>query len=61
MEKIEFEDVEEVEEVKERGFPGGNTARVYQAFLEGKVDRYADFKSSLETHGLLDQILEATK
>ena len=57
--EVEFEG-DEVEEVKQ-GYPGGNTARTYQAFLEGKGDRFADFEGSVETHRLLDRILEGAK
>jgi hypothetical protein len=57
VETVVLEGVQEVKEVSERGFPGGNTARVWQAWLEGKGERFADFEGSLETHRLLDRIL----
>ncbi len=59
VEVVELE-VDEVKEVKEMTAPGTNTARLYQAFVEGKTEKYADFNEAVETHKLLDLIREAS-
>lgn len=40
---------------------GGNTALILDAFAKGDRARFADFESSLETHRLLEQILQKAK
>lgn len=42
-------------------YPGPNIARVYEAAAVGDESRYATFEGALETHKLLDRILEASK
>lgn len=40
---------------------GANTAREYEAFFKGETDKFPDFKDALQTHKLLDLILEGGK
>ncbi len=57
----------EVREVREMVYPGKNTARLYQAFLEAREgkegekarEKYPDFGDALATHKLLERIREA--
>ena len=50
VERTEFKDGD-VEEVREREFPGGNTARVWQAWISGGGwERIVDFGGDLELH-----------
>ncbi|KAK7413960.1 transcription regulator gal80 [Neonectria punicea] len=53
-------DEEEPAHVAAVPIPGTNTARVYEAFATS-TNAYADFESSLDTHKLLDDILQASK
>ncbi len=54
----------EVQEVRERVYPGKNTARQYQAFIEAREgkegekarEKYPDFGDALATHRLLERI-----
>jgi hypothetical protein len=50
VETTEFKDDGDVEEVREREFPGGNTARVWQAWVKGRGERIVDFGGGLELH-----------
>lgn len=56
VEIIDFEDVVEVEAVKGRVFPGVNTARQDEAFVEGREGEYPDFEKAVMTHRLLDWV-----
>lgn len=56
IQDVDFEDVEEESVVKAVKFPGGNTARSYEAFAEGRDEEFADFESAVKTHELLDLI-----
>lgn len=56
VEEVGFENVEEVKEVRESGFPATNTARLYEGFVEGRGEVFADFESAVKTQKLLDWI-----
>lgn len=56
VEVVDFENVGEDSAVKDAPFPGPNTARLYEAFVEGRKEDYADFESAVKTHELLDLI-----
>jgi len=47
--------------IKEMGWSARNTARLYEAFVEGNGDRFADFEGAVEMHKLFDLIKEAAK
>jgi predicted dehydrogenase len=53
---FELKDGEEEVVVKGVAFPAGNTARSYEAFVEGRGESFADFESAVKTHELLDLI-----
>lgn len=38
---------------------GRNVGRVYEAFVAGRTDEYADFESALKSQRLLGRIMEA--
>lgn len=57
IETVDVTDSSEAAFVSGVPSPGTNTARVYEAFFDGKTDRYATFESSLKTHQLLEEIL----
>ncbi|KAE8451058.1 hypothetical protein EG329_004730 [Mollisiaceae sp. DMI_Dod_QoI] len=57
VEVVDFENVVgEEQAVKKMNFPGVNTARLYQAFVDGKMEVFPDFKDAVKTHRLLDWI-----
>lgn len=56
-EEIDFSDADEGF-IKDVPVIGANTGRIWNAFARGDTSSYADFESALETHKLLDEILE---
>ena len=58
MEDVDFAPVEKMTEVP---FPGRNTALLYGEFAKGSGGRVPGFEDAVETHRLLERILESAK
>jgi hypothetical protein len=59
FEEVGWEGIGEEEHVNKVGFPGTNTARVYEAFAKGEKGKYADFEDAVVRHGMLDMIAKS--
>ena len=55
-EEVETIETEDKEELKGAVFPGGDVARVYEAFRKGEKALYADFDDALVRHQMIEAI-----